>query len=29
MVKKQRQDKIIEIVQNNDISTQEMLKSYL
>ena len=29
MIKKQRQDKIIEIVQNNDISTQEMLKKHL
>ena len=29
MVKKQRQDKIIEIIQNNEISTQEMLKLYL
>lgn len=29
MQKRQRQDKIIEIIQNNDVSTQEMLKAYL
>lgn len=29
MLKKQRQDKIIEIVSSNDISTQEMLKKHL
>lgn len=29
MLKKQRQDIIIEIIQNNDISTQEMLKMHL
>ncbi len=29
MVKKQRQDKIIEIVRNGEITTQEMLKSCL
>ena len=29
MLKKDRQDKIIEIVQNNEITTQEMLKMHL
>ncbi|MCD7731216.1 MAG: ArgR family transcriptional regulator [Oscillospiraceae bacterium] len=29
MVKKQRQDKIIEIISSNEITTQEMLKKYL